>query len=129
MSKIIDWDRARPVFESLPNVIAAWAFGSVQGGEIREGSDVDIAVLFQTTPSLDERAGLRAELQTNLQFDDIDLLVLNGASPITRFEAVSGRSIYCGDVGARAEFDSLTAREHEDAMAFIQRGLDNYVPA
>ena len=129
MSKRIDWDRAAQVFDSFPNVIAAWAFGSAQQGEIRDGSDLDIAVFFQAVPSLDERAGLRAELQTNLQFDDIDLLVLNGASPITRFEAISGRSIYCRDVGARAEFDSLTAREYEDAIAFIQWGLENYVPA
>lgn len=129
MSKRIDWDIAAQAFESFPNVIAAWAFGSAQEGDIREGSDLDIAVLFQTVPSLDERAELRAELQKNLQFDDIDLLVLNGASPITRFEAISGRPIYCRDVGARAEFDSLTAREYEDAIAFIQWGLESYIPA
>ena len=127
MSKRIDWNSAAVVFESFPNVIAAWAFGSAQKGQVRENSDVDIAVLFRTTPSLDERAGLRAGLQTGLQFDDIDLLVLNGASPITRFEAISGHSIYCRDVGARAEFASLTARENEDAIAFMQWGLKNYI--
>ncbi|MBM3144848.1 MAG: nucleotidyltransferase domain-containing protein [Chloroflexi bacterium] len=129
MLKRIDWASVAQVFDPFPNVIAAWAFGSAQDGEIREGGDVDIAVLFHAIPSLDERAGLRAALQTNLQFDDIDLLVLNGASPITRFEAISGHSIYCRDVWARAEFDSLTAREYEDAIAFLQWGLESYLPA
>ncbi len=129
MSKRIDWDRAALVFKPFTNVIAAWAFGSAQQGVIRDGSDLDVAVYFETSPSLDERAELRAELQKNLQFDDIDLLVLNGASPITRFEAISGRAIYCRDVGARAEFVSLTAREYEDTMAFIQWGLDNHISA
>jgi predicted nucleotidyltransferase len=129
MSKRIDWRRVSQVFEGYSNVIAAWAFGSTQRGEVLKGSDVDIAVLFQTIPSLDELASLRAELQAHLQFDDIDLLVLNGASPITRFEAVTGRSIFCRDVGERAEFVSLTAREYEDTIAFIQLGLENYSPA
>ncbi len=129
MSKRIDWHNAAQTFASFPNVISAWVFGSAQDGQIIEGSDVDIAVFFQSVPSLDERAGLRAELQTSLQFDDIDLLVLNGASPITRFEAVSGRPLYCRDVGARAEFVSLTARQYEDALAFIQWGLEASIPA
>ena len=123
MSKRINWDGAAQIFESFPNVIAAWVFGSAQEGQILEGSDIDIAVLFQSTPSLDERVALRAKLQAWLQFDDIDLLALNDASPITRFEAISGCSIYCHDVSSRAEFASLTAREYEDAIAFIQSGL------
>ena len=129
MSERIDWGKAVPIFEIFPNVIAAWAFGSAQAGVIRPGSDVDVAVFFQTVPTLDERARLRDQLQISFQFDDIDLLVLNGASPITRFEAVSGCSIYCRDLNARAEFVSLTAREYEDAMTFIQWGLENYAAA
>lgn len=88
--------------EDFPGVIAAWVFGSAQGGEIREGSDLDLAVLFREIPSLDERADLRAGLQERLRMDEIDLLVLNGASPIARFEAISGRAIYCRDLAARA---------------------------
>jgi len=128
MLKRIDWDVIAQVFESYPNVIAAWAFGSAQAGLVRAGGDVDIAIYFREIPSLDERAELRADLQELLHFDDIDLVVLNGASPITRFEAISGHSIYCRDVVARAEFVSLTAREHEDAVAFMQRGLEAYIP-
>jgi len=128
MSKRINWDRAAPVFEFFPNVIAAWIFGSAQDGHVSTGSDVDIAVFFLIVPSLDERTELQAELQKILQIDDIDLVVLNGASPITRFEAISGRSIYCRDVSVRAEFASQAAREYEDAIAFIQRGLEIYIP-
>jgi predicted nucleotidyltransferase len=128
MSKRINWDSAVQVFEIFPNLIAAWAFGSAQHGQVGPGSDVDIAVYFRINPSLDERADLRAELQKYFQVDDIDLVVLNGASPITRFAAISGRAIFCRDLNARAEFASLTAREHEDTMAFIQRGLDSYIP-
>jgi len=129
MSEKIDWASLRAIFESHPNVIAAWCFGSAQNGLVGEKSDVDIAVLFRETPSLDDLVGLQADLQKELQFDQVDLVVLNDASPITRFEAVSGRPVFCRDLSARAEFVSLTAREYEDAIAFIQKGLRTYTPA
>jgi len=79
--------------------------------------------LFAAKPTLGEPADLRADLQQGLQLDDIDLVPLNGASPILRFEAIFGRPVYCRDRGQRAEFASLTAREYEDAMALLKRGL------
>lgn len=99
------------------NVVAAWVFGSAQGGNVRPEGDIDIGVLFVRKPLLDELAELRSCLQDALSYDDIDLVALNDASPILRFEAVSGRPVYVTDAEARAGFVSLTAREYEDEMA------------
>jgi predicted nucleotidyltransferase len=119
----VDFQRIESVLARTPDLIAAWVFGSAQTGRIRPNSDLDLALLFRKNPSLEELADLRAALQEALHFDDIDLVVLNEASPITRFEAVSGRPVYTRDPSARAGFVSLTAREYEDAMAFLQLGL------
>jgi hypothetical protein len=123
MSKRIEWEQAKSVLETTSKVIAAWVFGSAQGGEVRLGGDVDIGLLMESPPSLDEQLELLLKLQKALQVDDIDLVVLNEANPILRFEAISGRPLFCRDAGRRAEFASLTAREYEDAMALWQRGL------
>ncbi len=118
-----DWARAAAVFASLPEVIAAWAFGSAERGAMTRSSDIDIGVLFDGPVSLDELAGLRAKLQEEFRFDDIDLVAVDDAStPILRFEVISGRSIYCRNPQRRAEFVSLAAREYEDEMAFLERG-------
>jgi predicted nucleotidyltransferase len=119
----IDWQRITRIWEDTPELVAAWAFGSSQDGYVGPGSDIDIAVLFESPPSLDVQIALLAELQDTLQFEDIDLVVLNGANPILRFEAISGRPLFCRDLGHRAEFASLTAREYEDEMALWQRAL------
>lgn len=119
----VDWRRAEKIWAARAGVIAVWAFGSAQRGEITAGSDLDIGVLFESPPSLDERASLRADLQQALQVDEIDLVVLNEASPVLRFEAISGRPVFCRDRGRRAEFASLTAREYEDEMAMLQQAL------
>ena len=106
-----------------PNVLAAWHFGSTVEKSIRPGADIDIGVLFVRMPTLDELAVLRSALQDALSFDQIDLVVLNDASPILRFEAISGRPVYTSDLEARATFASLTAREYEDEMAQWRRAL------
>lgn len=118
-----EWEQIASLFAGHSGIIAAWVFGSAQTGELRPGSDLDVAVLFDAVPTLDKMADLRADLQQLLQIDDIDLVGLNNASPILRFEAISGRTVFCQDVGTRATFASRTAREYEDEIAFARRGM------
>ena len=103
--------------------VGVWLFGSAMDGEIRDGSDVDIAILFRQNPGLDELAACRERLQRVLEFDDIDVIVLNKASVILQFQALSGKRVLCVDAARCAEFASLTAREHEDEMAQCSRAL------
>ncbi len=117
----IDWQHLEQVLAATPKVIAAWVFGSGQSGQIREGSDLDIGVLFDSKPSFNEQLDLLGELQQAVPFAEIDLVPLNDANPILRFEAISGRAVFCRDAGRRAEFASLTAREYEDEMALLER--------
>jgi len=123
MSKKIEWEQVKSILEATPTVIAAWAFGSAQGGEVAEDSDVDIGLLMESSPSFDEQLELWVKLQKAIKVAELDLVVLNGANPILRFEAISGKALFCRDAGRRAEFASLTAREYEDSMALWQRGL------
>jgi predicted nucleotidyltransferase len=108
------------------DIEAAWVFGSAQDGELHEGSDIDFGVLFRSAPTLDVLAELRAALQEILQVDDIDVVVLNGAGPMLRFEAASGRRLYCRDVHRCAEFVSLAACEYEDDMAMIEKYVKSF---
>lgn len=119
----VDWDKIKRVLAAEPLVIAAWGFGSSQNGTVRPGSDLDIGILWAELPTFARLADLRADLQAALQFDDIDLISLNQASPVVRFEAVCGRLIFCRNTEQRVAFVSLTAREYEDCMAMVQRAM------
>jgi predicted nucleotidyltransferase len=121
--RAIDWQRAAQIWQETPAVIAAWAFGSASDGQVAPGSDVDVGVWFETRPSFEQQLALLARLQEALGIDEIDLVVLNDANPILRFEALSGRALFCRDPSRRAGFASLTAREYEDAMALWERGM------
>lgn len=119
----VDWDAVADTLAQAPNVAAAWSFGSAKGGEVRVGGDVDVAVLFGKSPTLEERADLRADLQDATGIEAIDLVTLNDASAVLRFEAVSGQLLLCRDPQECAAFVSLAAREYEDAIALAQRSL------
>jgi predicted nucleotidyltransferase len=121
--RTIDWQQAASIWPATPGLIAAWAFGSASDGLVAPGSDVDVGVWFETLPSFEQQLALLARLQEALGIDEIDLVVLNEANPILRFEALSGRALYCREPNLRAGFASLTAREYEDAMAFWERAL------
>jgi predicted nucleotidyltransferase len=104
-------------------LVGAWLFGSARDGDVRPGGDVDIGVLFERRPTLDDLSECRARLQKALTFEDVDLVPLNGASPLLRFEALCGTRVYCADEQRCAAFASLTAREYEDEMAMLDRAL------
>lgn len=125
MSGQIDWQRTVPIWQATPQVVAAWAFGSAQDGVLRAGGDIDIAVLTSEPLSFDQQLALIGRLEEILPFADIDLVVINEANPILRFEAVSGRPLFCRDRQRMAAFVSLTAREYEDEMAQWQRALQH----
>jgi predicted nucleotidyltransferase len=119
----VNWEQLKSVLASTPDLVGAWVFGSAQHGDVRTGSDLDIGLWFASAPVLDTLTMLRANLQLALGIEAIDLVVLNDASPIVRFEAVSGRRVVCRDRASCAAFVSLTAREYESAMALLARGL------
>ncbi len=120
----VEWEKIRQILARNENIVAAWVFGSARSGFVQPGSDLDLGILFDTLPTLDELATLSADLQEALQIEEIDLSILNRASPVLRFEAISGRPVFCRNVSKRATFASLTAREYEDEMAFARRGLE-----
>ncbi|MEA3545139.1 MAG: nucleotidyltransferase domain-containing protein [Thermodesulfobacteriota bacterium] len=123
MSVRVDLNRAQKVWGKNPSIVASWSFGSAKDGVVGEGSDLDIAVFFSSLPNLEQLAELRADLQDALEFDSIDLMILNSAGTISAMEAVSGKALYCCNRSQRAEFVSLVSRQYEDDMAFLEKNL------
>ena len=76
----VDFQRIQSVLAKVPDLVAAWVFGSGQTGRVGPNSDLDIALFFGEKPSLNKLADLRAALQEALHFDDIDLVIMNQAS-------------------------------------------------
>jgi len=102
----------------------ALLFGSSQDGFlIRDTADIDIAVHLSERPTPDMLAEIVGVCQGALQYDNIDIVVLNTSDPILAFEALSGRRLACMDEEAYLSFFSRTCRQFEDEMQRIERSL------
>jgi len=121
----VDWKALNEVLHGSHDIDSAWVFGSSQDGIVDAGRDLDIGILFTKKPTLDSLSELRASLQSAIKIDNIDLVPLNDASPILRFEVISGRRLFCRDKSRYAGHVSLWAREYEDEMAMIEKSINS----
>jgi predicted nucleotidyltransferase len=117
----IDFEVLKTFFSSRNNIAAAFVFGSAKNAVVKPGSDIDIAILFNTMPDAEAKLDFYADLCDAVASDKpIDMVVLNSAEPILAFEAISGKRISNNNPEKTAEFSSYTSRLYEDTMANIQ---------
>lgn len=80
-----------PVLQENENIIFAYLFGSVPKGNARYGSDLDIAVYFNTEPGLDEIGKLTLQLEdsSGYKIDLVQLNKLDSINPVLAYTVIS----------------------------------------
>ncbi len=116
----IDIEQLKSLFHCCNDVAAATIFGSAQKGVVRDGGDLDVAVLYRQAPSSNRLFELLAEITETIGFDNVDLVNLNKTGNVLAFEALNGTVICRNDRVQLAAFSSLVAREYEDEMAQLK---------
>ena len=103
-------------------VEVAILFGSAAKGRLRPDSDIDIGILPlpDRALSFNEELALAAELE-QLLGREVDLVRLDTASTLLRFEASQGRRLYEARLGAFADFVARALVEHEDLRPILLR--------
>ncbi len=104
-------------------VVHAYLFGSMAQGRATPQSDCDLAV--QMAEPWDSKSGLRlaAKMEPELRAicqRPVDLVFLNDASPLLRFEVIRfGEVLYSADDQARQEMEKR-ARDAYEEYVYIQ---------
>ena len=104
---------------------AAYIFGSVATGRTRRDSDIDIAVLVsdRVRPSLmlKYRLHLIADLGSALHRSDVDVVILNQASPLLAHRVLSkGKLVFERSASARVRFQVRTAARYSDLIPMFE---------
>ena len=112
-------------FSERKEVLFAYLFGSVAKESAGRLSDIDIAVYLD--PVMIPEAGgygyqseLIVELQAILK-DKVDLVVLNEAPTVLRFQVLkSGSLIYCASEAERRKFHENTMNKYLDLKPLLK---------
>lgn len=120
------FEKAAGVLARDPRVEAVYGFGSEIHGTPGPRSDVDLAVLLNQDVKLIEELRLRAAVVEALGRDDVDLVRLNQAPPLLRFEVLAtGRRLFARDEEAVDGFEARCLRQYQDShhLRAVQRRL------
>ncbi|MEM3554982.1 MAG: nucleotidyltransferase domain-containing protein [Candidatus Micrarchaeaceae archaeon] len=107
-------NQVREFFTGCPNVLAAFLFGSQVDGYATPQSDIDLAVLFEHHPSLEEELALGSALCEILETERVDVVNLNRAHLLLRHRAICGRLLYERDRERVSDFIETTIRHYVD---------------
>ena len=109
-----------PLFEQ-EGVLLAYLFGSL--GTDREANDIDLAVLAQDKPAY----RLREQIVECLDTERVDLVDLERASPVLRFEILrTGRPLYVVNTELEQRFELETLHLYRDTR-FMRRRQEEYL--
>lgn len=106
----------RDVLQHDPEVLLAYAFGSLANGRASQGSDADVAVLAARPLDMEHRRALIRSV-AEVTGRPVDLVDLHEAGmPLLRIILTEGRELFCRD---RREKDRIVAKMLADVEDFL----------
>jgi len=118
---------------SFPTIEYAYLFGSYANGRQHQDSDLDIAIYLNDKAqkhnsefcSNDNQAKIISELVQITHINDIDLIILNTAPALLKYQIVtSGQRIFCKDDILRKRFELMTIKLYFDNLPLLKMELD-----
>jgi len=115
-------------FRSIDSVNFAYLFGSIVRGDTNELSDVDIAVMLDESLSkkdmFNKELDLISELTCVLKSDKIDLVVLNDAPLLLKYNIIKDSHVLKSDETKRIAFETGVMSRYLDEQYYIKRHTD-----
>jgi predicted nucleotidyltransferase len=113
------------ILRGYPEIELAFLFGSYAGGTATAESDMDIAILCRQAPSFDRSQEIRSALCAGMK-REVDLVVLNGASPILRMQVLKKGIILLDNASVYEDFFVRTTGEYDD-LKRVRNGIEERI--
>lgn len=111
------------------HIVLLLLFGSRAKGNNSPESDLDLGVLFKSDAF--DRSEVISDLISVFPDYDLDLVILNHADPVLKFEIISNyRILYCVDPEVFINFYTNTVKQYNDIRKFLKQEelyLNNYL--
>jgi predicted nucleotidyltransferase len=117
---------AQKIREHFPDINFAYIFGSSQGGVVKSGSDVDIAVYY-TGSDVFARFAVETQVENVVGSNiPIDIVMLQKVDPILAFEVLKGKPLFVRDESKEeyVNFYVRTCHLYEDEIYWMRKRLE-----
>lgn len=112
-------------FKDKDDILLVFVFGSAVSSRLTQQSDLDIAVLFRDKPDVSDVLRMRNEA-ADATGRDIDLVVLNDASPVIRMQVLrDGKMVKGKDTIIYSNFFVKTMKEYDDLKRIRKEAEEN----
>ncbi len=112
-------------FKDINDASLVFLFGSFTTKQTTPNSDIDIGILFKKIPDIYEINDMKEDLAALLK-RDVDLVVLNDASPILRMQVLkNGILIIQRDRNDFSMFYGDTVKQYDDLKIIRKKCEDN----
>ncbi len=119
-------ERLKGLLGPLDDVELAFLFGSAAVDRECPRNDVDLAILFRERPDYDRLAELRDDIAGGIG-EAVDIVVLNGASPVVRMQVLrKGRRLVAREGGSYADFFARTVLDYDD-LKRVRREVEDKI--
>ena len=109
------------ILMDFDNVVFAYLYGSFARGEYHKFSDIDVAI-YQKKHDTEEYLGILASI--NIEGREIDLRILNNASPFFRYKVIKeGILLFCKDKKLHEDFVFRTLVEALELIGALREIL------
>ena len=121
-------EKVRELLNKQKHVKLAYLFGSVAEGKEGKLSDVDIAVFLDESLSKKERFDLQLKLTSGLtgilKTDRIDLIIMNDAPLLLKYNIIKHGKILKDNIETRVKIESRILSDYLDMKYYIDRHTD-----
>jgi len=121
----IELHKIKSYLTEHPAIFVAFLYGSHATGRVNSGSDIDIALLYDRNllPDVEQRLQLVDNL-ISITKRDVDLLILNDASPIICMQVLrKGKIIFERNHQAYLDFFVKTVNKYDD-LKRVRSGIE-----
>ncbi|ADD02074.1 MULTISPECIES: type VII toxin-antitoxin system MntA family adenylyltransferase antitoxin [Thermoanaerobacter] len=120
-------------FVNKYNISLILIFGSYAKGRARESSDLDIGIKFDKNIDMNLYSSILRELVEIFNREDIDVVVLNYADPLLRFEIITScKVLYQAYSEAYIDFYLYSVKSYDDVKKlrkleenYLKKGIKN----
>lgn len=120
-------NKCKNILMKHDKIVFAYIFGSYAKGNIREDSDIDIAIYLKDNIDTYEYLDMKMELSEVFK-REVDLVILNDATPLLKYEIYKNNILlFTNDKSMENKYKVKTLFEYNDMKRYLDLSYDKTI--